>query len=62
MIFYWNFGEYHFVEFGILNRLSPVDDKSEQGENDVKSSCPYALGDTRATMVRIKGRDPAVFG
>ncbi|KAG5569021.1 hypothetical protein H5410_063981 [Solanum commersonii] len=27
--------------------------------DDVKSSCPYALGDTRATMAGTKGRDPA---
>ncbi|KAF1855823.1 hypothetical protein Lal_00045186 [Lupinus albus] len=34
-------------------------DKPEEGEDDVKSSCPYALGDTRATMAGTKDRDPA---
>ncbi|KAF1876761.1 hypothetical protein Lal_00044212 [Lupinus albus] len=33
-------------------------DKPEEGEDDVKSSCPYALGDTRATMAGTKDRDP----
>ncbi|CAI8584443.1 unnamed protein product [Vicia faba] len=34
-------------------------DKPEEGEDDVKSSCPLALGDTRVTMDGTKDRDPA---
>ncbi|CAI8582964.1 unnamed protein product [Vicia faba] len=37
-------------------------DKPEEGEDDVKSSCPLALGDTRVTMDGTKDRDPAREG
>jgi hypothetical protein len=37
--------------------LEPV--KPKEGEDEAKSSCPYALGGTRATMGGTKSRDLA---
>ena len=34
-------------------------DKPEEGGDDVKSSCPYDLGYTRATMDNTKGSETA---
>ncbi|MCD7470640.1 hypothetical protein HAX54_010645 [Datura stramonium] len=44
------------VEF---ETLTASRDKPEEGEDDVKSSCPLCPGDTLATMAGTKGRDPA---
>ena len=43
----------------VWNSEQTAGDKPEEGEDDVKSSCPLALGDTRVTMDGTKDRDPA---